>query len=146
MSITRTLALALSVTIATGSTASVLIAAGPQQGSLAGKATDKVSAPFTPYTVRARVVNTAAIAESTPLDSEGRFSVGNLPLSQSYLIELFDTRSSKVVCTEGPFALGAATPTKADINIDCSRNPTTWLLAAGAGAALIAAATQSSSQ
>jgi hypothetical protein len=146
MSIKRILALTLAMTMAAGSGASVLVAAGQQNGVLGGKATDKVSQPYAPYNVRARVVNNAAIAETVPLDAQGMFSIANLPLSQSYLIELFDTRTSKILCTEGPFALGTTMPTKTDINIDCGVNPAAWLLAAGAGAALIAAATQSSSQ
>jgi hypothetical protein len=145
MSIKRTVALTLALALA-GSASFPVVAAGQQTGVLGGKATDKVSAPFAPYTVRARVVNGAAIAQSVPLDAKGMFSIANLPLSQSYLIELFDTRTSRVICTEGPFALGTAQPNRSDINIDCGTNPAAWLLAAGAGAALIAAATQSSSQ
>jgi len=146
MSITRTLAFTLAATLLTAPVSSV-VSAAQQNGMLGGKATDKAEKPYDHYNVRARVAQTAAVAESVPLDAQGKFSIASLPLGQSYLIELFDTKNNKVVCTEGPFGLSTTVTSKTDINIDCGRkHPTSWLLAAGAGAALIAAATQSSSQ
>jgi len=146
MSIKRILALTLATAFTMGSLSPVAVIAAQQNGVLAGKATDKVRAPYSRFVVRVRGLNSTGIVQTVPLTAQGQFSVSNLALSQSYLVELFDTSASRIVCTEGPFALGSTASSKMDINIDCGKNPAAWLLAAGAGAALLAAATQSSSQ
>jgi hypothetical protein len=58
---------------------------------------------------------------------------------------LFSVKDNKTIY-RGSFTLRHALTAKGDINIDCGKNPAAWLLAAGAGAAILAAATQSSSQ
>jgi hypothetical protein len=135
------LALALSST-----SISPIVAAAQDTGVLAGKATDKAKQPYSDYTIRLRNTNSPSILKTVPLTAQGTFSFDALPLAQSYLIELYSVKSSKVVCTEGAFTLNNAMMTKTDINVDCGKNPTAWLLAAGAGAAIIAAATQSNAQ
>jgi hypothetical protein len=142
MSIKRIAAVTMTVTFL----AAPLMAASQQTGVLGGKATDKAKAPYSNYSVRLRNVKSPAIIKSVPLDAQGTFSLTSLPLAENYLVELFSTKDNKVVCTEGPFNLSASMMTKTDINIDCGKNPTAWLIAAGAGAAVIAATTQSTKQ
>jgi hypothetical protein len=116
-------------------------------GILSGKATDEAKKPFTDYTVQVRDAATGTVVTTGPLNDQGLFAFNNLALGKRYLIEL--TKQSKVVCTEGPFALASPNlVSKTDINIDCGKPPAAlWLLAAGAGtAAVIAVATRSASK
>jgi len=137
------LALAIALTSASGAP---LMAAGQNTGVLGGKATDKAKQPYSDYTIRLRNTNSPAIITTVPLNQQGAFSLTGLSLGQSYLVELFKTKDNHVVCTEGPFTLSTAMMTKTDVNVDCGKNPTAWLIAAGAGAAVIAATTQSTSK
>jgi hypothetical protein len=145
MSIRRTLVFALALALTSTSISPALLSAAQENGVLSGKATDKAKAPYDKYSVRLRNTNSPSIIKTIPLDAQGTFSFDGLALAQSYLVELFDAKSNHVVCTEGPFALSNAIMTKTDVNIDCGKNPTAWILAAGAGAAIIAAATASNS-
>jgi hypothetical protein len=146
MSIKGTVAFALTLALASSSMSSVLLRAAQENGALAGKATDKAKQPYSDYVVRVRNVNNPAVIQTVPLTATGTFSFAGLALTQNYLVDLVNTKQNKVVCTEGPYALGSSMMAKNDINIDCGRNPTAFLLAAGAGAAIIAAATQSNGQ
>ena len=137
------MAVALTLALASGAMSSVLVHAAQENGALAGKATDKAKQPYSDYVVRVRNVNNPAVVQSAPLTATGTFSFTGLALTQTYLVDLVNVKQNKVVCTEGPYALGSVLMAKNDINIDCGRNPTAFLLAAGAGAAILAAATQS---
>jgi len=145
MAIKKLLVLALAVAL-TGTSVAPITAAAQDTGVLAGKATDKAKAPYSDYTLRLRNTESPTIIKTVQLDAQGTFSFDALPLTQSYLIELYNVKSNKVVCTEGAFTLNNTMMTKTDINVDCGKNPTAWLLAAGAGAAIIAATTQSNAQ
>ena len=145
MSIKATLAFTLAMALAAGSVAPLVAQAG-QNGVLGGKADDKAKQPYADYSIRLRGADARTIIRTATLDAQGQFNFGGLALSQRYLVELYNIKDNKVVCTEGPFALNAQVTSKTDINIDCGKNPAAWLLAGGAGAALLAAATQSSSQ
>ena len=123
-----------------------VIAAAQDTGVLAGKATDKAKQPYSDYTLRIRNTSSPSIIKTVPLDAKGTFSFEALPLSQSYLIELYNVKNNTIICTEGAFTLNNTMMTKTDINVDCGKSPTAWLLAAGAGAAIIAATTQSNAQ
>lgn len=116
-------------------------------GTIAGKATDEARQPYSDYSVQLRDAASGQIAATAPLSGQGQFSFADLQLSRRFLVELFNTRESKVVCTEGPYVLAAGAPNKTDVNIDCGKAPAAlWLLAAGAGtAAAIALATNSTS-
>jgi hypothetical protein len=105
--------------------------AGP--GILGGTAKDEAKRPYTDYTVRARDVAQGTIAATVPLDSQARFSLGNLTTT-NFLVELVD-KNGKVVCTEGPYLLTQAAPHKTDINIACGVPPAAWLLLGAAAAA-----------
>ena len=118
-------------------------------GMLAGKATDEAKKPYSDYAVQLRDVATGQIAVSQSLNDQGQFSFSGVQMSRRYLVELFQIKERKVVCTEGPYMLSAPSlPNKTDINIDCGAAPAVlWLLLAGAGAAgTIAIVTRSASK
>jgi hypothetical protein len=116
-------------------------------GVIAGRATDEARQPFSDYSVQLRDVASGQIAATKPLNGQGQFDFDGLPLARQFLVELYDTREKKVVCTEGPYRLAATAPSRTDVNIDCGKVPAAaWLLAAGAGtAAAIALTTTSTS-
>ena len=116
-------------------------------GSIAGKATDEARQPYSDYTVQLRDAATGQVAGTVTLGTQGQFSFSGLQLSQRFIVELYNTKESKVVCTEGPYVLATGAPSKTDVNIDCGKAPAAlWLLAAGAGtAAAIALTTNSTS-
>jgi hypothetical protein len=137
MSIRRTVAFALALTMAAG-TVPALLAAPEAQGSgiLSGKASDEAKKPYTDYKVQLRNVQTGALVTSVTLDPQGRFAFNSLALPGRYMVELFSTPANKIVCTAGPYAM--ATPSlvsKTDVNISCGTNPAVWILAAAGGAA-----------
>jgi hypothetical protein len=116
-------------------------------GSIAGKATDEARKPYSDYSIQLRDAVSGQIAGTVALTTEGRFTFNQLPFTKRFLVELYNIKQNKVVCTEGPYVLATGSPTKADVNIDCGKAPAAlWLLAAGAGtAAAIALATNSTS-
>jgi hypothetical protein len=116
-------------------------------GTIAG-ATDEARHPFGDYSVQIRDVASGQIAAAATLSGQGRFSVADLQLSRRFLVELYDTRATRVVCTEGPYLLTSDAPTRTDVVIDCGKAPAApWLLAASTGtAAAIALTTHSPSQ
>jgi len=133
MSIRRTIAFSLALTMATG-TVPVLLAA-PQSGAgiLSGKA-DAAKTPYSDYKVQVRDVTTGQIVTSTTLDQQARFAFNGLGLPGRYVLEL--VTGNQVKCTAGPYAL--ATPSmisKTDVNIACGGNAALWVLAAAGGAA-----------
>jgi hypothetical protein len=116
-------------------------------GILSGKATDEAKKPYNNYTVQVRDAATGTVVTTGPLNDQGLFAFNNLALGKRYLVEL--VHQSKVVCTEGPFALASPNlVSKTDVNIDCGKPPAAlWLLAAGAGtAAVIAIVTASTNK
>jgi hypothetical protein len=146
MSIKRMVAVTLALALTAGSAGSLGAQGSADNGVLGGKATDKAKQPYSDYSIRLRGADARTIIKTTTLDGQGQFNFAGLALPQRYLVELFDTKNNKVVCTEGPFVLNPQVTSRTDVNVDCGKNPTAWILAGGAGAALLAAATQSSSQ
>jgi hypothetical protein len=113
------------------------IAAGAQQtASVSGTAKKEAKKPYTDYSVRARNVQQGQIGGTTPLDSDGNFSLANLPPAQ-YAVELLN-HDGKVVCTEGPYNLTQQLA-KDGVNISCNKVPAAWWLVGAAAAAGITA-------
>jgi hypothetical protein len=115
-------------------------------GQLAGTATDEAKEPYTNYVVRIRTTDSTTVLQTVPLTALGTFSFSGLTLSQPYMVELFQVQENKLICTEGTFELTSTSLIKNDVVIDCGTNPALWILAAGAGAAVAAASTQSGSE
>ena len=140
MSMRSSVALSLVVALTVGSVPALVNAAPQAQGNgvIGGKA-DEAKKPYTDYKVQLRDVGTSQIVGTTTLDSQGRFTLSNLPLAKRYLVELYNTPQNKIVCTEGPYALSSTLISKTDVNINCGANPAAWwILAAGGAAAAIA--------
>jgi hypothetical protein len=113
------------------------MAAGAQQtATVSGTAKKEAKKPITDYSVRARNVQQGQIGGTSPLDSDGNFSLANLPPAQ-YAVELLN-RQGKVVCTEGPYNLTQQL-TKDGVNISCNKVPAAWWLVGAAAAAGITA-------
>ena len=113
------------------------MAAGAQQtASVSGTAKKEAKKPYTDYSVRARNVQQGQIGGTTPLDSDGNFSLANLPPAQ-YAVELLN-HDGKVVCTEGPYNLTQQLA-KDGVNISCNKVPAAWWLIGAAAAAGITA-------
>ena len=113
------------------------MAAGAQQtASVSGTAKKEAKKPYTDYSVRARNVQQGQIGGTTPLDSDGNFSLANLPPAQ-YAVELLN-HDGKVVCTEGPYNLTQQLAKDSD-NISCNKVPAAWWLVGAAAAAGITA-------
>jgi hypothetical protein len=117
-------------------------------GSLSGKATDEAKKPYVNYAVQLRDAESGQLIGTTPLDAKGLFSFANLDLSRRFLVELYQVKDKKVICTEGPYPLSPAAANRSNVNIDCGAAPAAlWLLAAGAGTvAAVAVATESASK
>jgi hypothetical protein len=126
-----TLALALTFT-ASAMPGSVL---AQQSTSLAGTAKDEAKQPYSNYTVRARDVTAGTIADTTPLNAQGGFSMTGLT-SAKYIVEL--VKGSKIVCTEGPFDMSQQA-IKSDVIVDCNKKAATAALVAAALAAGVTA-------
>ena len=118
------------------------------QGTLAGKASKEAKEPFGDYAVQVRDVMTCLVLETQTLDVKGKFSFGKLALTKPYLVELFQIKEKRVICTEGPFTLTPTVPEKLDVDVSCGKVPAAfWLLLAGAGAAAaVSVATRSASK
>ncbi len=123
----------------------VCLAAGVQPafgqaapGTIAGKATDEAKKPYADYVVQLRDVASGVVANTQPLDPQGQFSFLKSTVPGTYLIELVQVKEKKIVCTEGPYALTTAVPSRLDVNVSCGKAPLAlWLLAAGAAAAIV---------
>lgn len=145
----RVMALTLAASMVAG-----LSPAFAQQGAgtIAGKATDEAKPPYSRYSIQLRDAASGQVTSTTPLNPQGMFSIANVEMARRYLVELVQTNpgnnQARVLCTEGPFTLSAANPSKTDVVIECGKKETAqWLLAAGAGtAAAIALATRSASR
>jgi len=145
MAFRQVIAASLAAMLAVG--ASPLLA--QQQGSISGRADDEAESPYNEFTVRIVRPETGEIVSSQVLDSEGRFSISSLPISQDLLVELIDTaENNEVVCTEGPFNLSQNLTNLTDVNIDCGGPPAAlWIVAGAAGlVTAVGILTQSNSQ
>ena len=132
----RFVAIAVATVMAGTAAQTALVAAGQQTATIAGTAKDEAKKPFVDFTVRARKVADGQVAGTTPLNTEGNFSLPDLS-SDRYLVELLN-KNGKVVCTEGPFDL-TAQMLKNDVVIDCGKVPAAWWLLGAAAAAGITA-------
>lgn len=133
----QTVAFTLATVFAAGVMLQPVLRAGASKasGSITGTARKEAKKPFPEYSVRARNVEQGVIAATVPLDPAGTFTLGGVDPAK-YLVELLDPKG-KVVCTEGPFDLSKQ-PSKNDVNIECGK-PSSWWLLAAAGAAGITA-------
>jgi hypothetical protein len=128
-------------------------AASAQQsviGSISGSI-DAKTVTAGSYTVRVRDVMSGQVVKTEPLGFNGTFTFTDLPLGKKYVVELVDNTTNKVVATNGPITLSAATDvakTGVVLSIAPHKTPVLmWLMAAGAGTAgAVAAATQSASR
>jgi hypothetical protein len=84
-------------------------------GSISGTVASGSSASG--LVVRARNVETGEIVQTVTPGTTGAYTLANLPVPGTYLIELYDPNAQKVESTEGPFALTAAVPTLRDVSI-----------------------------
>ncbi|MEO8481910.1 MAG: hypothetical protein ABI634_06845 [Acidobacteriota bacterium] len=117
-------------------------------GSISGKATDEAKKPYTNYSVQLRDAESGQLVGTAPLDDKGLFSFANLQVSRRFLVELYEVKDRKIICTEGPYPLMPNAANRSNVNIDCGVAPAAlWLLAAGAGTvAAVAVATESASK
>jgi hypothetical protein len=143
MSIRRSVALALALSMAVGTAPALVTLAAQGAGKIMGRATDEAKKPYTDYSVLLRDIASGQVVSTVPLDPQGLFTFAGVDLARKFQVELFSTKDNKVVCTEGPYTLTDKQTTK-PVNINCGNNSALWLLAAGAGAAAaIALAEQS---
>jgi len=118
-------------------------------GVIAGHAGNQFAPNFTEYSVQVRDLATGKAVLIKPLDRDGRFAFDALALNRKYLVELYLAKTTKLVCTEGPFTLtpgpGAQ---RGNVTIECGKAPAVlWLLAAAAGtASAVALSTASASR
>lgn len=142
--IRRILSASLAASLALG-VAPTLLA---QQGSISGRATSEARRPYTDYNVQLVDTATKQLTGTVPLDDRGQFAFTGVEGDKQYLVQLFNLKENKIVCTEGPYALIAPNQLiKNDVNINCGKPVALWLLAAAAGVATTAAVvTQSGSQ
>lgn len=141
----RIVATALAVIMAVGTAPAF---AQQATGTVSGKATDEAKKPYSDYVVQLRDVASGQVASTKVLDDQGQFSFLGVGVPQTYLVELVKVKDKKIVCTEGPYPLTLAVPSKLDVNVSCGKAPAAlWLLLAGAGAATaVAIATRSTSK
>lgn len=131
----RTVAVALVLAL-TGAAMLTTVAEAQQNAALRGTAKDEAKKPYQDYTVRARDVSQGLVGGTSPLNTDGEFTILNLS-SARYLLELVN-KDDKVVCTEGPFDLSQQL-TRDNIVIDCNKVPAAFLILGAAGAAGITA-------
>ena len=144
MSIKRAVAFSLALSMAVASAPALVTVSAQAAGTIGGKANDEAKKPYTDYSVLLRDVASGQVVSTVQLDPQGLFSFQSVDLSRRFLVELFNAKSNKVVCTEGPYTLSDKLKAKTDVNISCGNNAAWWLLGAGAGAATaIALAAQS---
>jgi hypothetical protein len=145
----RILAIAMAVLLVGLPTAAA--AAQPQSviGSISGSI-DTKNLKAADYTIRLRDVMGGQVIQTGTLTPTGQFTFAQLPLGRTYMVELVDKASNKVVGTQGPFMLSTATSVvKSGVIVSTASSKSTmlWLLAAGAGtAATVSAATASGSR
>jgi hypothetical protein len=116
------------------------------KGAIAGHAGKQFGPRYADYTVQLRNVSSGQMVGSNVLDQDGKFSFSNLQLNQRYLVEVYQTMPSRLVCTEGPFTLDFyQKKQKTDVVVECGKPPAlAWLLVAGAGTAAALSTTTAS--
>src|SRR5262245_34659847 len=119
-----------------------------QQGTISGRATSEARKPYTNYSVRLVDVSNRQITGDVPLDPQGQFAFTGVQVDKQYLVQLFDVRESKIVCTEGPYPLIAPDQlSRTDVNIKCKKPVAPIILGAVAAVAATAGVSlQSASQ
>ncbi len=142
--IRRLISASLAATLALGVSPIVLA----RQGTISGRATSEARRPYTDYNVQLVDTSTKQLTGTVPLDDKGQFAFTGVPGDKQYLVQLFNLKENKIVCTEGPYALISPNAlSKTDINIACGRPAALWILAlAGGIAATAGVVTQSGSQ
>ena len=118
--------------MAVTASAPVGLIAAQGNGALSGTAKDEAKKPYADYSARARDIQQGQIVSTTPLDTNGSFSLTGLATA-NLLVELVD-KNGKVVCTEGPFDL-AKQAQKSDVVVKCEKVPASWWLVGAAAAA-----------
>jgi Carboxypeptidase regulatory-like domain len=138
MTTRQVLALGLSVAMTVAAVPVSVTAAQQSQNtaSVSGTAQDEAHKPFPQYSVDARNTQSGQVAQTVPLDANGRFSISALPPA-NYLVELLNPQG-KVVCTEGPFDMTSQL-VKSNVNINCRKVAAWWLLGAAAAAGITGA-------
>ena len=130
--IRRVIAMTLVAALAVGASP-VLLA---QQGNISGRAADEARKPYTDYSVQLMDLTSNQIIATVPLDTEGRFGFTGVVPDNRYLVQLFNVKEKRVVCTEGPYTLSSPDMlSRTDVDVDCDKYPALWLLAAAAGVA-----------
>lgn len=142
--IRRFISASLAATLAVGVSPFVMA----QQGTISGRATSEARRPYTDYNVQLVDTSTKQLTGTVPLDDKGLFAFTGVPGDKQYLVQLFNVKDNKIVCTEGPYALIAPNAlSKTDVNIACGKPAALWILASSALIATTAAVvTQSGSQ
>ena len=134
MATRRILALALVAGLSMGSWLGTRVS-GQENGAIGGKATSEAKRPYSDYQVLLRDPSTGQVVRVVPLGTEAQFSFSGVTLSRRLLVELLNTKTNRIVCTEGPYTLTTAAPVRNDVNINCGSTPAAWwLMLAGAGA------------
>ena len=77
---------------------------------------------------------TASLSGTVPLDHKGVFAFASVEVDKQYLVQLFNVRENRIVCTEGPYPLRPDQLNKNDVNINCGKPVALWLLTAVAAA------------
>ncbi|MEQ1895772.1 MAG: hypothetical protein ABL971_00130 [Vicinamibacterales bacterium] len=146
MAMRRILTAVLSFTVVLGPLTTG--AAAQDSGTIAGRSNTVGSN----YEVRIQSADTQQVVNRAALDANGQFSISGLMLPGRFLVVLHDTNRNRVVCSEGPYSLGAgsrAAASKTDVVISCSKKPAAlWigaLAGAGGGAAALAFSLRSAS-
>jgi hypothetical protein len=133
--IRRIISASLAASLAVG-VAPALLA---QQGSISGRATGEAKKPYTDYNVQLVDTATKQLAGTVPLDAQGTFNFAKVEGDKQYLVQLFNLKENKIVCTEGPYDLISPNQlNRNDVNINCRKPTALWLLAAAAGVATTA--------
>jgi hypothetical protein len=135
MSCQRVLASVLALLLAVGAPSS--LAAQPALGLISGRVDDSKK-PFADYSVQLRDAGSGQRLKTSSIDVQGAFVFRDVPLGKPYLVELVGTKTSKVVCTAGPYVASANEKALTPVRLGCGRVPAAyWVLAAAAGTATI---------
>ena len=127
----RMVAGVLAAALVAGS-ATLLAQQTAQTGVISGTAAREAKPPYEEYRVQLRSVTTGTVVSTQPLSPTGTFSIPNVPLTQAHVVELVNIPTNSIVCTEGPFTLGANQANRVGVRIECGSS-STWLLLAAAG-------------
>lgn len=123
--------IALSLALALAIMAVPHVFAAQSAARIGGTAKDEAKKPYEDYQVRARVADGKDIVATVGLDQRAGFELTSLNPGK-YIVELYNTRERKVVCTEGPFNITTPETLLQNVEIDCGRVPVAWLLLAAA--------------